>query len=376
MQLTLKAGDLAAALKICHPAVPGKTTLPILTHVMLDARHGRLTISATNLEISLRTSVPAEVSTDGRTTVPEAKLATWCSFQHRDTDVTLKGDDKNITLQAGRDRAKLPAISAEDYPPIPEHDAEPINISAALLDQALDRTLGNVAKEDSRPVLFGALLTFDGETLEMVGADGFTLGLARVDLAAPVAERTTLIVPGRSLAALQSLLGDVGLVEIKAGTHGVSFDVGPTTLSSRIIEGQFPDYRRIIPTEAKSTTVVNTAALIAQVQAAQMVDRATPVRFRPDPEAGTLTIWARDADVEHEGVLDAEVSGEPLEVALRGDQALLALRALGSETVELRLNGPASPVLLTAPGGEATAIQICMPTYVDDKNRAIRSEAA
>ena len=376
LHVTIKAGDLAAALKLVHPAIAGKTTLPILQHVLLDARDGRLTISATNLEISLRTSIPAEVTAIGQTTVPEAKLATWIGYQGRDVDVTLKGDDKNVTLQAGRDRAKLPAISADDYPRIPERDAEPINVSAALLAQALSRTLGNVAKEDRRAVLQGACLTFEGETLEMVGADGLTLGFARADLAAPVAERTVLIVPQRSLAALSSLLGDVGLVEIKAGLHGVAFDVGPTTLFSRVIEGQFPDWRRIVPTEAKCTVVVNTTALVAQVQAAQMVDRATPVRLKPDPEANTLTIWARDVDVEHEGVLDADVSGESLEVALRGDQALLALRALASETVEIRANGPDKPVMLTIPGADGVALQVLVPMYVAADNRAIKREAA
>lgn len=375
MELTLKAGDLATALKLVKPAVPTKTTLPILTHVLLDARDGRLTISGTNLEISLRTSIPAEVAAIGCTTVPESKLATWVGFQARDTDVTLKGNDKGITLQAGRDRATLPAISADDYPPLPEHEAEPINVSAALLNRALDLALWSVAKEESRPVFAGALMTFDASTLEVVGVNGSTLGFARIDLAAHVPEPTILIVPGRSLAALQGLLPDVGLVEVRASLKGVSFDVGHTTLTSRLIDGIFPDWRRIVPVNVISTAVVNAAALEQQIRSAQMVDRMTPVRFKTDPDAETLTVWARDQDVNHEGVIDGTVTGEPIEVALRADYALETIRALGSETVELRLQGPNMPAMLVIPGSDGVAMQVVMPMWVAADNTPVRAEA-
>lgn len=376
MHVTVTAGELAAALKVVHPAIAGRTTLPILNHVLLDARDDRLTLSATNLEINLSTSIPAEVSEAGRTTVPESKISIWAGLQGRNSNVTLRGDDKSLAVLAGRDRARIGTRSAEDFPPLPEMDAETINISAALLDRALTLTLNNVAKEDSRPVLFGALMTFNDGALEMAGADGFTLGFARVDLASPVSETTTLIVPGKSLTTLAGLLDAVGLVEISASPHGVAFSVGATTLFSRLIAGQFPDYRRIVPTEAKNVTVANTSALELQIRSAQMVDRMTPVRFRSDPEAGTLTIWARGPDTEHEGVIDADVTGEPLEFALRCDQALTALKALASETVEIRSNGPAAPVLMTIPDTSDAAWQVLMPTHVSEDNKPIRTSAA
>lgn len=376
MHCTVNAGELAAALRVVHPAVARRITLPILTHVLLDARDDRLTLSATNLEISLRTLIAAEVTEPGRTTVSEAKLSMWAGLQGRESTVTLKGDAKNLTLLSGRDRVRIGAIDADDSPPLPEVDAEPINVSAALLDRALTLTLGSVAKENSRPVLFGALMTFKDDALEMAGADGFTLGFARVDLAAPVTETTALIVPGKSLATLAGLLGDVGLVEISASQRGVAFVVGPITLFSRLIDGTFPDYRRVAPTEAKSVTVANTDALELQIRSAQIVDKTTPVRFRSDPKAGTLTVWARDVDTEHEGVIDAEVTGEALQFALRCDQALMAIKALASKTVEIRSNGPATPVLITIPDASDVAWQVLMPTHVDDLNRAIRDEVA
>lgn len=367
MHVVVNAGELAAALKVVSPAVAGRTTLPILTHVLLDAHDDRLTLSATNLEISLRTSIPAEVATPGQTTTTEAKLSAWAGLQPKGAAVTLKADAKNLALTCGRDRARLSVADPDDFPPLPAVEGQSFILASDLLARGLDLTLPSVATQEiSRPVLSGLLWAFAGDALKLAGADGYRLGAATVALVEPVDDPLSLIVPRAAMLALKGLLGGstTVLVETSWKQAQVAFTAGETRLCSRLIEGQFPDYQRIIPTEFKATATVQTAALALQIRSAQLAGRDAPVRIRTDPGQGTLTVWSRDPDAEHEGVIDSEVSGESLEIALNAAYVLDALEALDSERVMVGSNGATSPCLITAPEDTSGALQVVMALHV------------
>jgi DNA polymerase-3 subunit beta len=366
MQIVVNAGELAAALKVIHPAVAGRTVLPILTHVLLDALDDRLTLSATNLEISLRTSIHAEVSKPGRATASEAMLSEWVGLQPKTVATTLKADAKNLHLTCGRDRARLGVADAEDMPPSPNVEGQAFILAADMLARGLDLTLPSVARDDSRHVLRGLCWTFAGEALTLAGADGHRLGVASVALVEPVEEPRNLIVPRTAMLALRGLLGGAAtvLVETSARLAQVAFTDGETRLCSSVIEGQFPDYQRIIPVEFKTSATVQADALARQVRSAQLAGKTAPVSFRTDPDDGTVTVWSQDPDAEHEGVIDGEVRGEALEIALNAAFTLDALEALGGERVTLGFNGASSPCLITTPEDSSGALQVVMPMHI------------
>lgn len=378
MHVVVNSGELAAALKVVSPAVAGRTSIPVLSHVLLDARDGRLTLSATNLETALRTSVTAEVETPGRTTTSESRLSGWVSLQLDSSQITLKADAKGITVTAGRDRIRLGVADADDFPPLPDVDGETYEVAAALLSAGLAATLPSVAHEDSRPILSGLLFSFFAERLDLVGADGLRLGFSTFDLGDPVASSIALVVPRKSIETLRKVIPSTGNVTVRVGVRlaQVAFRAGDTELFSRLLEGQFPDWRRVVPTEFKTSVTVKAADITRQIKAAQLIGKNVAVRVGVDPDLNTITVRAYEDSDAHEGVLDAEIRGEAVDIALDGAQALTAIEALGADAIEFGFNLASQTMVLFNSENKTTGFQVLQPRHVNTNNRAIREVAA
>jgi DNA polymerase-3 subunit beta len=357
MKLSCLQENLAEGLSHVGRVVPSKTTLPVLGNVLVATDQGRLKLASTNLELSVTCWIGAKIDADGAITLPARLLADYVALLDRGQklEMELNPSSRRVHLKCGRFEANIAGIDAEDFPPIPTvSGGAGFNVGAATLKTAIGQVAFAAAQDDSRPVLAGVFMHVKGSQLTLAAADGFRLSVRQVELSEP-AEDLSVIVPARTLSELARVLpdGEEEQVEVAttAGRNQVLFRFGQMELVSRLIEGQFPDYQRIIPSSAKTTAVAGTQDLLKAARAASVFSRETSmvVRLELKPSAeelapGSLVVSSTSADLgDNTGVLDAVVTGDAQEVAFNGRYLREALEAIGSQQVQLLVTGPSSP---------------------------------
>jgi len=259
MRLTCSQRALAEGLAVVERAVPTKSPLPVLSNILMATEEGRLKLASNNLEMAITTWVPAEIAEEGAVTLPARLLGDFVSsLGGGDVQMGLKPATKTMNLKCGRYEANINGIDADDFPAIPTAaEGTSWRVSARVLRLGIAQAAFAAATDETRPVLSGVLLTLEGDQLTLAAADGFRLAVRSVPLMDPVTEKLSLLVPSRTLIELARVLDDTDdAVEIAAtpNQNQILFrtpaGLGQTPnllVVSRLIEGQFPDYQRIIP---------------------------------------------------------------------------------------------------------------------------------
>lgn len=369
---------LAAALKDAARVLPGKALQPILTcvHLVADSEAGTLTIGATDLSIALVRTLHVDSAESFAVAVPGAELATLIGNLGSAT-VELIYDDERKTLLVLSDgvRATFKTQPASDYPRLPTVADATWELPTLTLQQALTQTIYAAAQdlETSRPALDGIALHVEGDVLYARGADGRRASISRHGLLLPVAEPLDALPPMPSCKQLLSLLGkapEMVAIWLQGGQLICSF--GDTLFGTRLIEGQYPDLERVIPTECKTTVVCSTTALLAAVRQVEVLAE----RHRTDDKKGPavtqcrLSIGADEVRVSAGGslgdgtsTLAAVVQGEALEIGMDSVYLREALEVLGSVPVELGFNAPSQPIRIRRQS-ERDFTQVIMPIYL------------
>ena len=254
MKLSCLQENLKRGLAIVGHAVAGKSTLPVLSNILLSTDEGRLKLAATNLEIGITCWIGAKIEEEGAVTVPAKLLSDYIGGLPNDKiNLTLDSRTQTLSVQCGREfKANMKGIEADEFPVIPTiADRTPtIAFPPDALREAIDQVAFAAASDDTRPVLAGVLLRLKGTSATFAAADGFRLSVRTVTLPEPVAEPQEVIVPGRALQELARTIGDVqGNVEVTVTPSGgqILFHTEQMDLVSRLIEGKFPDFEGIIP---------------------------------------------------------------------------------------------------------------------------------
>ncbi len=274
MKVSCLQENLQRALAQVSRAVATKTALPVLSNVLLATDDGRLKVAATNLEIGITTWVGASVEEEGRITVDARLLAEFVNTLPNDA-VQLSSDATRFTLtvQCGRDKAAINGIDADDFPVIPSvgDEAYGASVDAQILREMISQVEFAAAADDSRPVLAGVLMRFEGQKLTMAAADGFRLAVREGELAEPVPSRLDVIVPARAIRELARLLGDGSepvRLAITPNQSQLLARIGETEFLSRLIEGSFPDFRQIIPRDFNTRVELGRDAFLNAVRRA------------------------------------------------------------------------------------------------------------
>jgi DNA polymerase-3 subunit beta len=382
MKLSCLQQNLADGLNVVGRVVPGKSTLPVLSNVLLATDEGRLKLAATNLEMAMMVWVGAIVESEGAITLPARVLADWVSLLDRDQqiDLALNARNKKVHLSCARYESNVSGIDAEDFPPIPTvEEGTSVSLDAASLKDAVSQVAFAAAQDDSRPVLAGVLLRLEGGKLTLAAADGFRLAVRTVEIPEGAEQELNMIIPARALSELARVLPDEDgkLVQLAATPNRsqVLFKVGDIQMVSRLIEGQFPDYNRIIPPEAKTRALMPTRDLLQATKAASVFARdnsmivrlqVTPAEEQQELAMGKVVVSANSAEMgDNTGDLDASVDGEEQQVAFNGKYLREALEALNAPQVRLEITGPASPGILRPAGGESNGyLHVIMPMHV------------
>jgi DNA polymerase III subunit beta len=380
MKLSCDAKLLAKALGAVARAVPQRTTLPVLGHVLLEAAGERLTLTTTDLEIGVRTSVPAEVAEAGATTVP-AKLMAGVVGQMPEGPVSVALEDTQLRIGAGRYGTTLRTMSADEFPPGPQPaDEEPLRLPREDLLTAIEQVKPAVSTDSQhRPVLTGVLLSFEGRTLTLVATDAWRL-VKRLVEAGERARGEPAVVPAKALGeAVRLFREEPGDVEVRfsPARNQVFFRCGATEVASRLLEGQYPRYEQVIPTTSSTVARAPREDLVRAVRVVSVVAESTdarPVSLRVGE--GSIDLTSRALDVgDAEASLEAEVEGEPAKIALNSRYLLDALTALDAEQAEVRLNGPLSPALIRGVGVDNCTC-IVMPVRITAPPQAASGSTA
>ncbi|HZQ89836.1 MAG TPA: DNA polymerase III subunit beta [Gaiellaceae bacterium] len=355
LRITCAQDELAQALGVVSRALSTRTSVQILSGVLLEAREGELRLAATDMELSLRASVRAQIEGDGAIVLPGKTFVDLARLLPG-SDVTIehRPAESVVHVTAGNASYTLNTYNPEDFPRLPELDA----VSTFAVDrEALLETINRVARaasrDESRPVLTGILVSFGDGKLVMAATDSYRLAVKETALRS-TAPDLEAIVPGRALQELSRIAGSGDEVEIGVQENQVLFSADGVWLTTRRIDGQFPNYRQLLPESFEHELSIPRVELLDVIRRASvMIQRATPLQLRF--AEGELTVVARTHDVgESKESLPIAFTGEPLEIGFNADFLRDGLELLDTDDVRVKLISPLRPAVIQGEGDDFT----------------------
>lgn len=354
MEFSIQRVDLLKELMLSQGVVERKTTIPILSNVLLEAAGESLRMTATDLELGIRSSCLAKVKKGGATTAPAKKLFDYVR-QLEEPEIRCKtvgpvagaaeGSAAALQLTCGRSHVRMAGMPRDNFPVLPDMPAKLAVIPPAVFGQMIRRTVFAISSEESRYTLNAALLILKPETMTMVATDGHRLAHVETDPVIAqegyqgVSGELRVLVPKKAMTELARLLGDVpegtGIEFAKDDNH-LFFQIGSRLLISRMLSGQFPNYEAVMPKENDKVVTLGQDALTAAVRRVSLFsdERSHAIRFQMSKEE--IKISSTGSDVgESEETLPSDYAGEPLQMGFNWQYLLDFLSAAESETVAL-----------------------------------------
>lgn len=351
MKFSCLQENLKAGLSIVNKAVATKGSLPVLSNVLLSAAtDGRLKLAATNLETSIVTWIPATVEETGATTVPARLLSEFIgNLSPTSISATLTAQTLELTTPSGK--SKFNGMPVEEFPSLPEVSQNLVlEVDPAVFAKAVSEVVFATATDEARPVLNGVLVKTEGQDLVLVGVDGFRLAERRLPLPTEV-NFSSVIIPAKTLAEVARLVsGTSGKLAIALQPDGnlAAFTAGDFSVLSRLLEGEFPDYTRIIPTENKTRATFLREDFLKAVRLSNTFakDANNIIKVALDKEASQITLSATASEIgENSSYFAATITGDSLEASFNGKFLLDLLNNTGSEKITIEASGPLSPSL-------------------------------
>src|SRR5438067_10764985 len=378
VKITCKQQDLSRGLSIVSHGVSNRSTLPILANILLATDHGRLKLSATNLEIGINCWVDAQVHEEGTTTVPAKLLTDFVnSLPQASVDITVPGDSNKINIKSEGSSANIKGMDASEFPLIPsaEGGEPPVILDAALLKEMIAEVAFAASEDESRPVFTGVLVQVSNEKLSFAAADAFRLAVRSAPLPGDDITHEDILIPARTLTELARILHSEGAVQmiVTPNRSQVLFHTEQIDLVSRLIEGSFPNYRQIIPKEHTTRAVVETKTFAARVKSAALFarDSSNISRLKINPresgglEPGSVTVEATAEDLgDNVGILNAAVDGPEQQVIFNVKYLADVLSVIGTPEVAIEVNAAKKRVLIKRVG-PADYIYVIIPMHTN-----------
>ena len=364
MKLSVNRNELWQGIDTVLDAVPSKPALPVLANILLVAEDNTLALSATDLDLSIRTEVPATVEQKGRITVPARTFADIArEWPEAELSILVENDRLRLSgdlgdAESGEGAYSLSGMAADEFPGMPTSlegvsisfgDSEELN--AKLLLDMINKTSFAVSKDDTRPVLNGVLWRIDSEGMEMVATDGSRLACYRrsLDLGVQSDQEAGVIVPPQALTQMGKLLsGHDGAVEVTLGETQLFLSTGTTHLLSRLIEGPYVDYAQVIPKENDKNLRVDIDRLLPTVRRVSILSSSytRQVRLKLDVSSIELSAASPEIGGEAREQIPASFDGEEMEIGYNAQFLMEILRKMDTQTVRFELNNNVTAALL------------------------------
>jgi DNA polymerase III subunit beta len=349
MKVSVTRDALGSRLQIAGRAVSTRTAVPSLGGILVEAAETGLTLRATDMEVGLVLDVEAKVESPGSVLLPGRLLVDVVrNLPPGDVTLGLRPEQRDVELTAGTARFHLRTLPPEDFPRLPQFEGEPIKLPAAALADTVDRVALAASRDEVRPILTGVLVTAEDRTLTMVATDSYRLSVKHTELEQPVSRPLEANVPARALRELSRVVTSESIAEIEIALmpNQVAFRADGIVLSSRLIEGQFPSHRQLIPESFEHEVRLPRGELLEVARRiGQLAQRNAPLRLAF--AEGELTVSAETPEVgDASEAMPAPFSGEALEIAFNPEFLIAGIESIDSEELVLRLSSPLRPGLL------------------------------
>ena len=349
MKLTTKRNELVSKLSIASRAVSTRAATQALSGILLSASEHNVALAATDGEMGLRTEMEADVISAGSVLLPGRLLAELArSLGEESVEIELRESERDVEIRSGGSSFHLRVLPVEDFPKLPDEGAEPLKIPAAALAETVELVARAASRDDMRPVLTGVLVTAAGQEMTMVATDSYRLAVKRTELESAIGGELEANIPAKGLRELGRLVGADELDEVAVSLlpNQAVFRAGGTLLNTRLIDGQFPNFRQLLPESYEhDVRLPRPEFLEVARRVSQLAQRNAPLRLSFSP--GELKVSASTPDVgDAEETMPAAFEGEPLEIGFNPEFLRDGIESVEGDEVMLRLISPLRPGLL------------------------------
>lgn len=352
MKLSATRENLLGALQSVIGVVERRQTMPVLANVLLTTAGGQLNVTGTDLEVELVAATSASVQQPGEITVPGRKLLDIVRALPEKAAIVMARDGEKLVIKAGKSRFTLSTLPAAEFPVIEDiKSQELLRIGRAEFRVLIAKTHFAMAQQDVRYYLNGTLLETNGTTLRAVATDGHRLSLAEAELRDGVETPQQVIIPRKGVLELQRILGGDGDLELSIGSNHIRAQIGDVRFSSKLIDGKFPEYSRVIPASPAQTIVAVRDILKQALQRTSILSNEKYRGVRLQFSNGLLTLQAHNPEQEEaEDQIEIDYQGPDIEIGFNVTYLLDAISAVDADTVEISLTDGNSGCLIRGPG--------------------------
>lgn len=345
MKFSVSKEKLLEGLQTVQNVVSTRTTLPILSNVLLQASDGQLRLTTTDLDVGVRGSVEAQVDKPGGTTLPARRLFTIVR-ELPAAEIQIDVDSKNVaSIRSGPSYFKILGLPEEEFPPLPKFEnAKVFTIRQKDLRDGLKKTSYAISTDETRYVLNGILCSFKDNKLTLVATDGRRLALVDIELEFPRSQEVDIIVPTKAVTELQRLLGEEGDVKLTVGENQVAFEVSGTQLVSKLVEGNYPNYRQVIPSETRERVTLKRELFLNAVHRVSLLASEKSNSVKLVFSKNNIDIMANTPEVgEASESLPVQYKGKEFSIAFNPEFLMAPLRNLPNDEVFLDFTDEMSP---------------------------------
>lgn len=345
MKFTIQRDALSDALSKVQSIVGSRPSIPILSNVKVLAEKGLLTLTTTELEISISATVEAQVSREGLITLPARRVASIIR-ELPAGEVEVELDDKNCAhIRSGPAYFKMIGMSAEDFPPLPSFEAaRSYVIDQGVFKEMLRKVAYAASVDETRYILNGSLLSFADEKLTVVATDGRRLALAEAEVEFAAETASELVVPTKTINELLRFLADEGPLKIRAADNQASFEFGRVLVFSKLLEGKFPNYRQVIPSRAEHRIAIERELLLSAVRRAALVTSEQSSSIRLAFTKNRIEVITSTPDIgESREKIPVKYQGDDFSIAFNPGFIIEPLKVLTQDEVFLEMTDELSP---------------------------------
>ncbi|HNK62405.1 MAG TPA: DNA polymerase III subunit beta [Anaerolineales bacterium] len=376
MKVTVLQENLARGLSVVSRAVSSRSTLPVLSNILIATDEGRLRLSATNLELGITCWIPARIDENGSTTVPARTFSDLVNALPGDqVQLALDMKTQNLHVKGGSSNNDIKCIDAQEFPPLPTPEMQgAVQLNVADFKEMIQQVAFAASTDEARPVLMGVLMTVEKDKVTMAAADGFRLSVRKAQLSQSVGNPVNIIIPARALNELARVASDPEepiYMVVPKNRGQVLFRVKDVEVVSQLIEGTFPDYHQIIPRNYKSRTLVSTAALLKACKQAEIFAREGSNVARLDIKQSNGEMQPSEVEIsatseetgKNETIVEATVDGSGVLIAFNVKFLREALEVIKTPNVALETTAQNAPGVVK-PVGDDNFLHVIMPMHL------------